>query len=74
MGQPTCGRSTPAAGVADSPSRAGELDFHCPLGYVEAVVSTGGRAYVFDMTGPGQRPLFESFLATVTLMPESAKN
>ena len=51
----------------------GHLDVHCPTDYVEAVVSKGGRVYVFTMFEPFSRPLFESLLATVQLTPETAR-
>jgi hypothetical protein len=50
----------------------GRLDIHCPTWYLEAVIPTGGRVYVFTMFQPFTRPLFESFLATAHLTPATA--
>jgi hypothetical protein len=52
----------------------GHLDVHCPSTYLEAVVSKGGRVYVFTMFRPFNRPLFETLVGSVHLMPASAKN
>ncbi|HEV7809258.1 MAG TPA: hypothetical protein VGO64_01560, partial [Candidatus Limnocylindrales bacterium] len=52
----------------------GHLDVHCPTRYLEAVVSKGGRVYVFTMFPPFSRPLFESLVDTIRLTPESARN
>jgi len=52
----------------------GRLDVHCPTYYFEAVVSSGGRAYVFTAYYPISRPAFEAFLATIHLTPTSARN
>ena len=50
----------------------GKLDVHCPTMYLEAVIPKGGRAYVLTMFQPFNRPLFEAFLDTVRLTPETA--
>ena len=50
----------------------GRLDIHCPTKYLEAVIPTDGRVYVFTVFQPFTRPFFESFLATVHLTPAAA--
>jgi len=69
----TC-RAAPQSEPVTIDGVVGQLDVHCPADYVEAVVLAGGRAYVFTVYGSAQRPMLMSMLATVKLMPGTAKN
>ena len=65
----TCGAAASMEDVVIDGVR-GHLDTHCPTFYYEAVVSKGGRAYVFTLYAPTpNRPLFDSLIRTIRLTP-----
>jgi hypothetical protein len=69
----TC-RAAAAAEPVSIDGAVGRLDLHCPTFYLEAVVPSGGRAYVFTLYAPASRPVFLTLLRGIDLTPATARN